>query len=105
MTILNLQDNKIEKIERRAFMNMNRLKYLNLRGNKMKAINDESFQNLPDLEFLDLAYNQLPEFDFTWFDQVGTLAALKVNASHNVMTRLKIDSSNYLQATSSKYKS
>ncbi|XP_015117217.1 chaoptin [Diachasma alloeum] len=100
MTILNLQDNKIEKIERRAFMNMNRLKYLNLRGNKMKTINDESFQNLPDLEFLDMAYNQLPEFDFEWFDQVGTLAALKVNASHNGITRLKINSSSYLPATS-----
>ncbi|XP_050445558.1 chaoptin isoform X1 [Cataglyphis hispanica] len=91
MTI-NLEDNAIDKIERRAFMNMNRLKYINLRGNKIRDINDEAFQNLPDLEFLDLAYNDLHEFDFAFFDQVGTLSSFKVNVSHNEIPRLWINS-------------
>ncbi|XP_034949878.1 chaoptin [Chelonus insularis] len=94
MSFLNLKDNKIERIERRAFMNMNRLKYLNLRGNNIKNIVDEAFQNLPDLEFLDLSYNKMDEFDFGWFDQVGTLASFKVNASHNEIKSLQLNSSN-----------
>lgn len=43
MTI-NLEDNAIDRIERRAFMNMNRLKYINLRGNKIRDMTDEAFQ-------------------------------------------------------------
>ncbi|XP_003424382.1 chaoptin isoform X2 [Nasonia vitripennis] len=93
MSTINLEDNSISNIERRAFMNMNRLKYINLRGNKIKNIQDEAFQNLPDLEFLDLAYNDLFEFDFASFDQVGTLSSFKVNASHNEIHRLSINSS------------
>ncbi|XP_044018629.1 chaoptin-like [Aphidius gifuensis] len=91
MSLINLADNNIENINRRAFMNMNRLKYINLRGNKIKLIADESFQNLPDLEFLDLSYNKLTEFDFGWFDQVGTLSSFKVNSSHNSIIKLKIE--------------
>ncbi|XP_072751646.1 chaoptin isoform X2 [Anoplolepis gracilipes] len=87
MTI-DLEDNVIDKIERRAFMNMNRLKYIKLRGNKIRDITDEAFQNLPDLEFLDLAYNNLREFDFASFDQVGTLSSFKVNVSHNEILKL-----------------
>jgi Leucine-rich repeat (LRR) protein len=41
---LRLNDNKIEKLERRAFMNLDKLSYLNLRGNKLSSISDESFQ-------------------------------------------------------------
>lgn len=41
---INLEDNIIEKIDRRAFMNMYRLKYINLRANKIKDIADEAFQ-------------------------------------------------------------
>lgn len=44
LTTINLQDNIIDRIERRAFMNMNRLKYINLRGNKIRSIADEAFQ-------------------------------------------------------------
>lgn len=103
ITFINLKDNMINKIDRRAFMNMNRLKYINLRGNEIKDIADEAFQNLPDLEFLDIAYNKMNEFDFASFDQVGTLAAFKVNASHNRITKLSINSSSFTPATSSKF--
>lgn len=53
------------------------------------------FQNLPELTELDLAYNSLREFDFDYFDQVGTLSALKVNCSHNKINELK-DNSTFL---------
>ncbi|XP_014224745.1 chaoptin isoform X2 [Trichogramma pretiosum] len=95
---IDLEDNLITNIERRAFMNMNRLKFINLRGNKIQTLHDEAFQNLPDLEFLDLAYNDLSEFDFAAFDQVGTLSSFRVNASHNEIHRL---SSNQSYSTSS----
>ncbi|XP_011498419.1 PREDICTED: chaoptin [Ceratosolen solmsi marchali] len=88
-----LEDNLINNIERRAFMNMNRLKYINLRGNKIRDMQNEAFQNLPDLEFLDLGYNDLFEFDFGSFDQVGTLSSFRVNASHNEIHRLTVNSS------------
>lgn len=42
--MINLEDNAIDRIERRAFMNMKLLKYINLRGNKIKDITDEAFQ-------------------------------------------------------------
>lgn len=90
-----LDDNRIERLERRAFMNLNHLKVLNLRGNKISSISDEAYQNLPELEFLDLAYNSMKSFDFTMFDQVGTLAHLKVNASHNKIRDLLLDSSSF----------
>ncbi|XP_033217135.1 chaoptin-like isoform X2 [Belonocnema kinseyi] len=95
LNVINLQDNVIEKLERRAFMNMNRLKYINLRGNQIKTIVDEVFQNLPELEFLDLAYNDLNDFDFNYFDQVGTLSSFKVNVSHNEISHLSVNSSTY----------
>ncbi|XP_012260603.2 chaoptin [Athalia rosae] len=99
LTILNLQDNAIDRIERRAFMNMNRLKYINLRGNKIKDITDEAFQNLPDIELIDLAYNELNELDFMSLDQVGTLSSFKVNASHNKIEKLWINSTTFTPPT------
>lgn len=92
---IHLDDNQIERLERRAFMNLNRLKTLNLRGNKIATIADEAFQNLPELDYLDIAYNSLKTFDFTMFDQVGTLALLKVNASFNKVKELILDVSAY----------
>ncbi|CAK9809946.1 chp [Anthophora quadrimaculata] len=103
LTMINLEDNAIDRIERRAFMNMKLLKYINLRGNKIKDITDEAFQNLPDLEFLDLAYNDLIEFDFASFDQVGTLSSFKVNASHNEIPKLWINSTTFTPPTTSKF--
>lgn len=41
---LHLDDNKIEKIERRAFMNLDELEHLSLRGNKLNNLAEESFQ-------------------------------------------------------------
>ncbi|XP_062700932.1 chaoptin-like isoform X2 [Aedes albopictus] len=83
-----LDDNRIESIEKRTFMNLNNLKVLNLRGNKLNKVADESFQNLPELEKLDMAYNALPSFDFDYFDQVGSLASLEVDVSHNRISAL-----------------
>lgn len=44
LTSIQLDDNRIKSIEQRAFMNLNKLKYLTLRGNKLEAIADEAFQ-------------------------------------------------------------
>lgn len=55
LTMINLEDNAIDKIERRAFMNMKLLKYINLRGNKIKDITDEAFQVM-SLKFIELTF-------------------------------------------------
>ena len=41
---IRLRDNKIERIERRAFMNLEDLVHLSLKGNKLSSISDEAFQ-------------------------------------------------------------
>lgn len=41
---LHLDDNKIERVERRAFMNLDELEHLSLRGNKLNNLAEESFQ-------------------------------------------------------------
>ncbi|XP_037026425.1 chaoptin isoform X1 [Bradysia coprophila] len=92
---LELDDNRIEHLERRAFMNLDQLRHLNLRGNKLNTIADEAFQNLPELEVLDLAYNKLTNFDFDYFDQVGTLSSLRVNMSHNTIVELADNNTGY----------
>ena len=52
---------------------------------------------------MDLAYNDLFEFDFASFDQVGTLSSFKVNASHNEIHRLSVNSSFTTSMSSSEY--
>lgn len=54
------------------------------------------------MEFLDFAYNDLAEFDFASFDQVGTLSSFKVNASHNEIPKLWINSTTFTPPTTSK---
>lgn len=39
-----MDDNRIESVERRAFMNLDKLRHLSLRGNKLTSISDEAFQ-------------------------------------------------------------
>lgn len=51
----------------------------------------EAFQNLPELENLDMSYNKLSKFEFSIFDQVGTLSMFKVNVSHNRIVNLNIN--------------
>ncbi|KAJ6640078.1 Chaoptin, partial [Pseudolycoriella hygida] len=51
--------------------------------------------SLPELEVLDLAYNKLTNFDFDYFDQVGTLSSLRVNISHNNIVELVDNNTGY----------
>uniref|UniRef100_A0A336KC85 CSON002513 protein n=1 Tax=Culicoides sonorensis TaxID=179676 RepID=A0A336KC85_CULSO len=41
---IRLEDNKIERIERKAFMNLDKIRTINMRGNKINSISDEAFQ-------------------------------------------------------------
>lgn len=69
-------------------MNLENLKRLNLKGNKISSISYEAFQNLPELEDLDMSYNSLNSFEYTMFDQVGTLGMFQLNVSHNFISNL-----------------
>lgn len=42
-----------------------------------------------------MAYNSMSYFDFDYLDQVGTLASLRVNISHNKIHSLVDNSSNF----------
>lgn len=88
---IHLDDNKIESLDRRGFMNLENLKRLNLKGNRLSSISYEAFQNLPHLEDLDMSYNSLNSFDFSMFDQVGMLGMFEVNVSHNRIDELSVN--------------
>lgn len=72
-------------------MNLENIKRLNLKGNKISSIGYEAFQNLPELEDLDMSYNKIKSFEFSMFDQVGTLSIFSVNASHNNLKDLIVN--------------
>lgn len=57
-----------------------------------------TLQNLPRLNFLDMSFNQLKTFDFDFFDQVGMLASLKVNVSHNDLWELNDNTTSFISA-------
>lgn len=67
---IHLDENRISRIEKHAFVNMERLRWLILRGNQIEKLDVEAFQNLPYLQELDLAYNYITNVDFTFLDQV-----------------------------------
>lgn len=76
-------------------MNLYSLKRLNLKGNKISDIGVETFQNLPELEDLDISYNEINKFEFSIFDQVGTLSMFTINASHNKIHELGMKVDNF----------
>lgn len=53
---MNLDDNRIETVERRSFMNLDKLRHLSLRGNKMVTISDEAFQVFVVFMYIDCVY-------------------------------------------------
>ncbi|XP_065570091.1 chaoptin-like [Artemia franciscana] len=90
-----LDDNQIVRIGRNSFQNLDNLEVLNLEGNKVDFIAHEAFQNLPKLEELNLAYNELKNFDIDILDQVGTLATLNIDLSHNSIVNLTTNGSSW----------
>lgn len=86
---IHLDDNRIEKLERLSFTNLESLQRLNLKGNKISNIAHEAFHNLPELEDLDLSYNEINKLEFPIFDQAGTLSMFRVNLSHNKLHALE----------------
>lgn len=84
-----LDDNRIEVLDQKSFMNLENLKRLNLKGNKISSLLYETFQNIPELEDLDLSYNNLESFEFNCLDQVGSVGVFKLNISHNKISELR----------------
>nr|XP_012137075.1 PREDICTED: chaoptin isoform X3 [Megachile rotundata] len=96
---LDFSNNKIKSLPDTSFHFLKRIKRIELQDNEIDDIRKGTFQNLPDLEFLDLSYNDLNEFDFASFDQVGTLSSFKINASHNEIPKLWINSTTFTPPT------
>ena len=64
LVLLNLDDNKIAKLNKRSFTEMKSLQFLSLDGNYIEDIPDEAFQNLHHVRRLNLAYNKLKKLNF-----------------------------------------
>lgn len=88
LRLLDLEDNKITQIAKGAFQNIDNLEAILMEGNHIDSIHAEAFHNLPKLEVLNLAYNRLAKLSFDWLDQVGTLSAIKLDLSHNLIQQL-----------------
>lgn len=97
---LDLEDNKISKIYKNAFYNNGKLESIYLEGNLIQTIEPEAFHNLPKLETLNLAYNKLDKLSFDWFDQVGSLSAIKLDVSHNAIQQLLANRTDFPTYTS-----
>ena len=88
LELLHLDDNRIEMLESRSFVEMRNLKCLTLEGNKISKLEDETFQNLHSLRWLNLAYNSLKNLNFDAFDYVGSLSFTSLDLSHNKIENL-----------------
>lgn len=75
----------------RSFYEMNRLLELNLQGNLLKTLPDLAFQNLHRLRSLNLAFNRIDDFNFGAFENVGNLAHLFIDVSHNRLEVLRVN--------------
>ncbi|XP_023332215.1 chaoptin, partial [Eurytemora carolleeae] len=96
-----INDNRIQTIESRAFVEMRALKHLNLEGNQIVSLNDESFQNLHSLQILNLAYNNLRSVNFDSLDYVGSLSpTLHLDLSHNNIPTLASNQSQRFSSNS-----
>ena len=88
LELLHLDDNRIEMLDSRSFVEMRNLKCLTLEGNKISKLEDETFQNLHSLRWLNLAYNSLTNLNFDAFDYVGSLSFTSLDLSHNKIENL-----------------
>lgn len=81
---LNLANNKIQNISKRAFEGLLQLLTLNLTNNNIEYIPNEAFKGLVSLRTMDLSHNSLETMDnrtHGLFDDCLSLESL--NLSHN----------------------
>lgn len=78
LTILNLSENQIQKINNSSFELLPQLTTLYLSGNEITTM-IQPFDSTPLLKFLDLSKNQLKALNSTWFDKTKELEILKVS--------------------------
>ena len=100
LRVLHLDDNQIEQVDSKSFVDMGSLNYLSLEGNRISRLADETFQNLHNLKFLNLAFNRLTEVNFDALDYVGSLSFLNLDLSHNKLERLASNKSSNYQTNS-----
>jgi Leucine-rich repeat (LRR) protein len=88
---VSLGENKIEVVEKRAFVDLDELQYLDLDGNKITSMGtDNVLVHVPRLDLLTMANNNLDTFNMDCMDQVGSLANFRLDLSHNALTNLSL---------------
>ncbi|VDI12392.1 Hypothetical predicted protein, partial [Mytilus galloprovincialis] len=81
-----LSDNKITKIEIRAFVNLPALRYLYLFDNDISELEIGAFANLPGLYGLYLSNNKISEIETGAFMNLAGLITLDLD--HNLLTKM-----------------
>ncbi len=79
---LDLQYNKIELIEPKAFEYLNKLKWVGLKGNKLQMISHNIFENNTELIYIDLSRNRINSVHPNFFDSFSKLKFVKFEGNH-----------------------
>lgn len=79
---LNLSFNKIEKIESNSFESLVNLEQLDLSNNRIISIENDAFIGLKNLKILDLSGNRLNETSPTIFDRLTSLIQIDLSCNN-----------------------
>jgi Leucine-rich repeat (LRR) protein len=85
---LDLQYNKIELIEPKAFEYLNKLKWVSLKGNKLQMISHNIFENNTELIYIDLSRNRINSVHPNFFDSFSKLKFVKFEGNHCIQSNI-----------------
>jgi len=86
---LDLSHNKINRLDKDHFMNLNELQILNVQHNQISQISEDTFSWLPNLHVLMLSYNKIRHFYPNTFSNLSSLRSLSFQ--NNKLTNLLPD--------------
>ena len=83
LTVLLLDENRIQQLPENLFLELSILRILRLRENKIGDVHSNSFAGLVELTELDLTGNRIPTLPLGVFDPLGLLESLSL-ANNNI---------------------
>ena len=98
---INLERNKLERLDRQMFVRSTRLhqtlKRLVLKENQLKELSDLTFETLKNLELLDLSRNKLSALSDKTFNGLSSLKELSL--SFNPLKNIDMNAFQYVSAS------
>lgn len=80
---IDLSKNKLKKVEKGVFNNINKVTYIVLSHNRIKTVEPGAFKSLPALQWIDFSYNAIKNLQIGTFDDLTGLWGLIL--SHNAI--------------------